>query len=303
MTGVHLDAVGELEEAAERVVDPLRALRRLDGEIRTGHVADEQRVARQQQPRLVRARAVDHLEAAVLGAVAGCVNTSQHDLTDLDLVAVGEGVVLVLRLRSEVNRDRDAVLESEPTVPRHVIGVGVRLEHAHDLDIAARRFREVLLDRECGIDDDGDTRVLVADEVRSAAEIVVDELGEDHAATVAAPAAFSLEVRLALVRNGSAPQPTDDDDAEGDDADCDRCGNCKAGGTATLGDRAWVDAQLCGPGHGATVGKVLRDREGCLTRLARGAQAKREPTKLARGERAAAPARPVTVDRAVPGGR
>jgi predicted DNA-binding protein with PD1-like motif len=53
---------------------------------------------------------------------------------------------------------------------------------------------EVALDRVGGIDDDAFAGLLVSDEVRRTAEIVVDELGEDHAATVAAGAAFSLEV-------------------------------------------------------------------------------------------------------------
>jgi hypothetical protein len=39
---------------------------------------------------------------------------------------------------------------------------------------------DVLLDRVRGIDDDRDAGVLVADEIRRAAEIIVDELLEQH---------------------------------------------------------------------------------------------------------------------------
>jgi hypothetical protein len=39
---------------------------------------------------------------------------------------------------------------------------------------------EILLDRQRRIDDDRDSLVLVADEIRGTSEIVVDELREEH---------------------------------------------------------------------------------------------------------------------------
>ena len=73
-----------------------------------------------------------------------------------------------------------AVLEREAAVPRDVIGVRVRLEHARDPHVPLLRLGQVLLDRVGGIDDHGLTRGLVADQVGRAAEIVVDELPELH---------------------------------------------------------------------------------------------------------------------------
>ena len=78
--------------------------------------------------------------------------------------------------------DRQAVLEREPPVPGDVVGVRVRLEDAHDPHVVPRRLLEVLLDRVGGVDDDRLARVLVTDEVGGAAEIVVDELPEQHVA-------------------------------------------------------------------------------------------------------------------------
>ena len=72
------------------------------------------------------------------------------------------------------------MLEREAPVAREVVGVGVRLEHAHDPHALALRRLEVLLDRERRVDHDRLARVGVADEVRAAAEIVVDELPEEH---------------------------------------------------------------------------------------------------------------------------
>ena len=63
---------------------------------------------------------------------------------------------------------------------RDVVGVGVRLEHSDEPDAPARRGVQIPLDGVGGIDDDRDSRVLVPDKVRPAAEVVVDELLEQH---------------------------------------------------------------------------------------------------------------------------
>ena len=76
--------------------------------------------------------------------------------------------------------DRHAVLEREPPMPGDVIGVSMGLEHPHDAEARVSSRFEVLLDRVRGIDDDGYAGVLVADEIRSASEGVVDELLEEH---------------------------------------------------------------------------------------------------------------------------
>jgi hypothetical protein len=58
----------------------------------------------------------------------------------------------------------------------------VRLEDARDLHAAPRRLLEIRLDAEGGVDDNGETGRLVADQVGPAAEVVVDELAEQHEA-------------------------------------------------------------------------------------------------------------------------
>ena len=100
------------------------------------------------------------------------------------------GVVGVLGLGSGVDRDRHAVLEREPAVPGQVVGMRVGLDDAHDLEPRAWPPREYRLDRIGRIDDRGDAGLLVADEVRRAPEVVVEELLEEHGMTLpAAPAA------------------------------------------------------------------------------------------------------------------
>ncbi len=100
----------------------------------------------------------------------------------------------VVRARRVVDVDGEAVLERQPAVPGDVVGVRVRLEDGRQPDAASLRLFEVLLDPVCGVDYDRNAGVLVTDEVGGAAEIVVDELLEQHRSTLAPDTAISLEV-------------------------------------------------------------------------------------------------------------
>ena len=119
---------------------------------------------------------------------------AERDRADLDLVAVAHRVVRIVDAGVGVHADRDAVLEREPAVPRDVVGVRVRLDRAHDPEAAPLGLLEHRLDRVRRIDDDGDAGLLVTDEVTRAAQVVVQELVEDHGATVAPGPAIDLEV-------------------------------------------------------------------------------------------------------------
>ena len=90
------------------------------------------------------------------------------------------GVVRVLGLGGRMDAHGDAVLEREPPVTREMIRVRVRLDGAHDANVAPLGLVEVLLDREGRIDDDGLAGARIADEIRRTPERVVDELREDH---------------------------------------------------------------------------------------------------------------------------
>ncbi len=87
------------------------------------------------------------------------------------------------------------MLQRKPTMTREVVGVRVRLEHADEADAAPPGFFEVLLDRVRRVDDDRLPSALVADQVRSAPESVVNELREDHSGAKVPPvSAIALEV-------------------------------------------------------------------------------------------------------------
>ncbi len=195
MAGEHLDAVGQLHQPPQRVKEPFRALGRADREVGARGVADEERVAGEHEPGLVRAQPVDHREATVLGPVAGRVDAAHRDVADHDLRAVLERVVGVLDHRPRMDGHRDVVLERETAVPRDVVGMGVGLDRPHDPDVEPVRLREHVLDRVRRVDDDRLARLLAADEVRGATEVAVQDLREEHRpTTVATDAAIALEV-------------------------------------------------------------------------------------------------------------
>jgi hypothetical protein len=149
------------------------ALARGDREIGSRRIADEERVARQHE------LAVDD-ERAMFGPVPRCVQDADLGRACAHDLAVSECVAGVLGLGERVNRDREVVLDREPAVPGHVVGVRVRLEHALDPHLLLRRRLDVLLDCERRVDNHRDACVTVSDQVRGAPEVVVDELPKDE---------------------------------------------------------------------------------------------------------------------------
>ena len=172
VAGVDLGLVGQLGQPPQRSEEILGALARLDREVGPRGVADQQRVAGQQV-------AFDE-EAAVLGPVAGRVHHANRQRADRDLGAVLERLVRVLGLGERVDRDAHVVLEREAAVPGDVVGVVVRLQHAHDPHARPLGRREVGLDRVGGVDHHRLAGRLVSDQVGGAAEVVVHKLLEKH---------------------------------------------------------------------------------------------------------------------------
>ena len=172
--GEDLDVVGELEEPVQAAEHALGALPGLDDEVGPGDGADEKRIACEE-------RAVDE-EAAVLGAVTGSVDRPRRDRAGRERVAVREGVMRKRGYCVAMDRDRDVVLQRQPSVTRYVVGVRVRLQHAHDAHARLFGRGQVRLDRVGGVDQQCLARVGVADEVGGAPEVLVDELPEQHPA-------------------------------------------------------------------------------------------------------------------------
>src|SRR5207248_541289 len=115
-----------------------------------------------------------HDECAVLRSMTRGVEDADRDVSDTQLLSVLERIVRELGLRESMDGDRHAVLERESSVPGHVIGVRMRLEHACDAKAFARGRLQIWLDLVRRVDDRRLACPGVPDQIGGAAEIVVD---------------------------------------------------------------------------------------------------------------------------------
>src|SRR5207302_67654 len=119
-------------------------------------------------------------ERRVLRAMAGRVEGAEAHVAELELPSVVEGLVVVLGVGVAVDMDGGSGRRGEPAVAGDVVGVVVGLENVLDVDARVAGQLEVLGDLEARVHHRADAGVLVAHEVRRAAEVVVDDLPEDH---------------------------------------------------------------------------------------------------------------------------
>ena len=143
--GQDANVVRQLEQPVEAVEEPLGAVACVDGQVGAGGGAHEQRVPGQQR--------VAGEKAAVLRAMARCVDRPHRHAADGDLVTVHQRLVRVGHAGIAVDCDGQSLLEREAAVARHVVGVRVGLEDAGETQPAGRGLLEERLDRERGVDE------------------------------------------------------------------------------------------------------------------------------------------------------
>ena len=112
------------------------------------------------------------------------VESTDDQLAERELPAVLEWLVVVFGRGIRVHVDDGPGGRRQAPVPRDVIRVVVRLEDVLDPHSEVADGTEVFVDVEARIDDGGHARVLVADQVARTAEVVVNELPEDHRPTL-----------------------------------------------------------------------------------------------------------------------
>ena len=101
-------------------------------------------------------------------------------VAEAELPAVGERLVRVLGVRQLVDVDRRARRAREPAVAGDVVRVVVGLEHVLDPDAVQAAEPQVGLDVPLRVDHGGDARAGVADQVGGAAQVLVQDLPEQH---------------------------------------------------------------------------------------------------------------------------
>ncbi len=176
-----LDLVGQRQQPPVQGAEQVgSAFAGLDGEVGTGDVADEERVAAQQRPGVAAAAPVAEQEAGVLRPVAGGVDRLDDEVAQLQLPAVGERLVRVAGLGQLVDVDGRPGAAAEAAVAGDVVGVVVGLEHVPDPHPVQARQPPIGVDVPLRIDDHGDARFPVGDEVRRATEVLVDDLAKKH---------------------------------------------------------------------------------------------------------------------------
>jgi copper transport protein len=166
--------------------EALGAFAGVDCQIRPCGVADEERVAGQHETLV-------HDERAVLRPVSRRVQHPDRDGACLQHLTIREGLEVELGVGERMDGDGDAVLQRQTSMTRDVVGVGMGLEHERDGHAGVLRGLEIRLDRVCGVDQEGLPLTGIADQVGGAAEIVVDELAEQHPEKLTVRAASFLE--------------------------------------------------------------------------------------------------------------
>ena len=181
MAGPDLDLVAEAEQApVQRAVHVGGALTRLDREVGPGDVADEQRVAAEQRPGGVVAAGVAQQEGGVLGPVPRRVDRLDRHLAEVEDPAVGERLVRILGLGQLMDVDRRAGGAGEAPMSGDVVGVVVGLQHVLDPHPVQPRQAAVGIDVPLRIDHRRVPRIAIGDQIGGAAEVLVDDLAEEH---------------------------------------------------------------------------------------------------------------------------
>ena len=182
VAGPSLREVVQLEQPVERSEELTRTLLGLDREVGTCDVADEERVAGDDQPGLFAARSVGDDVRRVLGPVARSGEGGDAHTADRDGVPVRHRLVVEGDLGGSrhVNGRAGRLLQS--SLAGDVVGMVMGLEDVRDPEAVLVGKREVVLDVPLRVDDR--RLAAVGDEVRRAPEILVQHLTEEHAGMI-----------------------------------------------------------------------------------------------------------------------
>ena len=109
-------------------------------------VTDEQRVAREHEPRLLGAAVVGHEVGVVREGVTGCGDGPDLRVSELDALAVLQRVVVELDPGAGREIGLCACARDELGQPGNVVGLHVCLEHRHNLRAELGRRLDVVVD-------------------------------------------------------------------------------------------------------------------------------------------------------------
>src|SRR5712692_7627881 len=155
--------------------------RTLAAEVRPANVAHEERVARQEEPRLFTAREVGHEQTDAVRRMSRGVDDLHPHRTEPDLVPVLDRRMGKRGLRRGMNVHPGSDLCGQALVARDMVGVDMGVHNVGQLQSLAPGPRRVVVDPvPCGVDHESLPRLAAADQVGDAAGIFIEDLLKDH---------------------------------------------------------------------------------------------------------------------------
>jgi hypothetical protein len=187
--GIQDEVIGQREQSvgqrpvqrARHVLDRVVAVR---VQVRPAGVPDEQRVAGEDEPRLVAAAVVGHEIGVMSRRVPGGRNRLQLGVAERDDLAVGEWVMSevdagVLRQVGRRPGPGDQLRQ-----PGDMVSLDVRLEHSGDPRALRFGERDVVVHQvDVRIDDGELADRLAAEQVGGTGGVVVEQLSDEHGLT------------------------------------------------------------------------------------------------------------------------
>jgi len=173
------DVVAQREHPiTESVVSrPRKLLRELwPQQVNARDLSDEERTAREEVLRVVRAAQVRDEIGDVLGSVSRRRNTTDRELADVDDVAVRVRHMWIREFGVGAGMQRDRPKLRKRRRARDVVVVNVRLERIGDKHAEARSRAEIRVNVPVGVDEKRNAGLRVSDEVARVAQAGVEEL-------------------------------------------------------------------------------------------------------------------------------
>ena len=180
MGWIYLDAVGQGKHAGvETLVEGRGGA--LPSEIRPAHVAHEQRVPGQHEPRLLTTRQVGHEQADAVGGMSGRVYGLDTHRADGNRLAIGNRRVRIGGLRRRVDMDAGSRLGRQRLIAREMIGVDVGLDDMRQGQALPPGPGTIVVHAvPARVYHEGLTRLATPNQIGDAAGVLVDHLLEYH---------------------------------------------------------------------------------------------------------------------------
>ncbi len=180
MAGIDLNPVGQRHQAPDARVLVACTFNGVNGEVRASDIAHEEGVSGEDGPRVIATGGVDTREARVLRAMPRQVDRLQANAPEVNHRAVGQWIMRELGICQGAHVHHGASGLMKAAAPRHVIGMCMGLDDVPNAHAVGGGGLQIRADVPLRVDDRHHAGVGVAHDIRRAAEVLVDDLPEEH---------------------------------------------------------------------------------------------------------------------------